>query len=136
MKRAFGILALAVALGGCPSYDRIGKISDEHGQVSSDEYARYGQDQAQVVAIGREYGHFIGGASVADRIRAADSATAFGRRFPAVENVSVDTLGGWVTVEFRDGWRTYTTPLTDGKRGCETPNLPAGGPCAANARRS
>lgn len=133
MKRALAILALAAALGGCPQYERIEKVADQGGLVPADQYARYGREQAQAVAIAREYGHFLGGASYEEKLRAADSIVAFARRMPDVTEVQVDTLGGWVSLRFRSGWQTWASPDASGKRGCETPNLPAGGPCAARS---
>jgi hypothetical protein len=131
MKRALAILALAAALGGCPQYERIEKVADQDGLTPPDQYARYGSEQAQSVAIGREYAHFLGDRSPEGMRAAADSIVAFARRMPDVREVQVDTAGGWVSLRFRSGWQTWATPTSDGKRGCETPNLPAGGPCAA-----
>jgi hypothetical protein len=127
MKRALGILALAAALGGCPQYERIEKVADQDGLLSGDQYARYGREQAQTVAIGRELAHFRGSE------HAADSITAFARRMPDVADVKVDSLGHWVSLRFKSGWQTWANPASDGKRGCETPNLPTGGPCAARS---
>ncbi len=43
-----------------------------------------------------------------------------------MKGVAADTLGYRLVVTFADGWVTQVTPITDGKRGDETANLPKG----------
>ncbi|HEU4700322.1 MAG TPA: hypothetical protein VFS40_14155 [Gemmatimonadales bacterium] len=128
MKRALALLALSLALGGCPSYDRTARLTQQDGYVPTDVFARYGKEQAQAMALAREYGYALKGAgeSVEGRIRAADSAMAYAKRLPDVVTVTPDTLATRLTISFRSGWRTMVVPIEDGKRGSETPNLPAG----------
>jgi hypothetical protein len=126
MKRAIALLALSLALGGCPSYDRTSKLADQDGYVPADQFARYGREQAQAMAIAREYAVALDGKISAEaRTGAASAVTKYARTMPDVETVSIDTLGTRATLTFRSGWRTMVTPLADGKRGSETPNLPA-----------
>jgi len=126
MKRALALLALSLALGGCPSYDRTSKLADQDGYVPADQFARYGREQAQAMAIAREYAVALdGGISAEVRTQAATAVATYARTLPDVETVTVDTLGTRVTLTFRSGWRTMVTPLADGKRGADTPNLPA-----------
>jgi hypothetical protein len=111
-RRLVGFVA-ALALASCRSYDYHSPLTQEHGLVSPDQFARYGHDQAVAVAIGREFG----------RTGRADSAIAFARRLSDVADVTADTLGYRLTVLFKSGWRTGIAPINDGKRGAETPGL-------------
>ena len=131
MNRALAPLALALLLTACPTYDEYPKLSDQNGLVDADTYARYGAEQAQAMAIAREYGHFHAGDSRADLQAAADSAMAYARNLPDVTGITADSLGHRLTIQFRSGWRTMVTPIDDGKRGAETPNLPGAAAPAA-----
>ncbi len=127
MTRAASILVLAagaLALAGCPTYHEFPKLSDQDGLLPADQYARYGREQAQAMAIAREYGHHHRGGARGDLQAAADSATAYARTLPDVVTVTADSLGHRITVEFRSGWRTMVNPVDDGRRGAETANLP------------
>lgn len=133
MSRAAALLGLVLVLSACPTYHEYPKLSDQDGLVDADTYARYGAEQAQAMAIAREYGHHHDGDTRAALQAAADSAVAYARTLPDVEAVHADSLGHRLTIEFRSGWRTMVTPIADGKRGAETPNLPgAAAPAAAN----
>jgi hypothetical protein len=128
MTRAASILVLAVgalALAGCPTYHEYPKLSDQDGLLPADQYARFGTEQAQAMAIAREYGHHHAGESRSELQAAADSAAAYARTLPDVAAVTPDSLGHRITIEFRSGWRTMVTPVDDGRRGPETANLPA-----------
>jgi hypothetical protein len=127
MQRALALLALTFALTGCPSYDRVGKLEHQDGYTPADQYARYGQEQAQAVALGRTYAEALDGkVSVEARERAAGTVLRYAKSLPGVADIKVDTLGGFATVSFKSGWRTMVTPIADGKKAGETPNLPAG----------
>ena len=132
MNRALAPLALVLLLTACPTYDEYPKLSDQDGLVDADTYARYGKEQAQAMAIAREYGHFHSGDTRADLQAAADSAMAYARGLPDVAGITADSLGHRLTIQFRSGWRTMVTPIDDGKRGSETPNLPAAAAPAAS----
>ncbi len=124
MIRALALLALTVALTGCPTYDEYPKLSSQKGYVPADRYARYGTEQAEAMAIAREFGRAHQGESRADYVRQADSAVAYARTLPDVVDITPDSLGHRLTVQFTSGWRTMVLPIDDGKRGSDTPNLP------------
>lgn len=125
MLRATAPLALALLLAACPTYHEYPKLADQDGLLEADAYARYGVEQAQAMAIAREYGHFHQGATRAALQAAADSAVAYARTLPDITDVVADSLGHRLTLHFRSGWRTMVVPIDDGKRGPETANLPA-----------
>lgn len=124
MNRALVPLALIAVLAACPTYDEYPKLSDQRGQVDADTYARYGKEQAEAMAIAREYGHFHQGESRAELQVAAESTVAYARTLPDVVDIQADSLGHRMTIQFKSGWRTMVNPINDGKRGNETPNLP------------
>ena len=124
MKRAVAVLGLAAILSGCPSYDEYPKLSSQKGYVSADRYAQYGGEQAEAMAIAREFGHAYQGESRDAYVRQADSAVKYARTLPDVVDITADSLGHRLTIQFRSGWRTMVNPIDDGKRGAETANLP------------
>jgi hypothetical protein len=103
----------ALVLMSCRDYQYEPKVSDQAGLVPPDQFARYGHDQAEAVAIGREFG----------RTGHPDSAMAYARSLGDVVDVSADSLGYRLTVLFKSGWRTGIAPIRDGKRGSDTPGL-------------
>jgi hypothetical protein len=113
MLRRLGLCLIALAIVSCRSYQYEPKIASQGGLVPPDQFAKYGHDQAEAVAIGREFG----------RTGHADSAMAFARSLGDVADVSADTLGYRLTVLFKSGWRTGIAPIADGKRGAETAGL-------------
>lgn len=119
-------LTLLCVLAGCRDYDRYTYVSSQGGLMSADQYAKYGPDQAISMAIGREYGKAHAGGSNADYAKQAGAAISYARKFPTVKSVVADTLGYRLVVTFTDGWATQVTPITDGKSGDETVNLPKG----------
>ena len=135
MTRALAALAVTVVLAGCPSYDEYPKLTDQKGYVPADQYARYGKEQAEAMAIAREFGRAYRGNTRADYVAQADSAVKYARTLPDVTNVTADSLGHRLTIQFRSGWRTMVVPIDDGKRGAETASLPRGGPAPAPAGR-
>jgi len=118
-------MMLIVVLASCREYDLDSHVRDQEGVIPPDQYARYGREQAQAVAIAREYGHVHSGSSPEDLRRQADSAIRYARGLPDVVGVRADPLGLLLTIDFRSGWRTMVTPVKDGKRGPETVGLPA-----------
>jgi len=113
MNRRLGLCLAALALVSCRNYDYESRLSNQHGLVPPDQFARYGHDQAEAIAIGREFG----------RSGRADSAIAYARTLGDVADISADTLGYRLTVQFKSGWRTGIAPIDDGKRGAETAGL-------------
>lgn len=133
MKRSFGVLLLAVAIVSCRDYDLSSRLTDQSGLIPADQFARYGREQAQQIAIAREYGNALDGSSREDLVRHAEAATSYARSLPDIATAVADPLGFRVTIQFNSGWLTALTPIDDGKRGAETRGLPAGP--APGARR-
>lgn len=120
MKRLYGVLLAVLLLPSCRSYDYRSRVADDAGFVPGDQYARYGREQAQSVAIARR----LAQARENDSLEAAMS---YARGLPDVVDVVAASRGDWLTVSFRSGWRAAVTPLDDGQRAADTPNLPAPG---------
>lgn len=125
MNLSFAVVLLAVALASCRDYDLESRLTDQSGLVPADQFARYGREQAQVMAAGREYGHALDGSSREDQARSAEAATSYARTLPDVADAGADPLGFRLTIHFRSGWLTMVPPIVDGKRGAETGGLPA-----------
>lgn len=119
-------LSLLFLLAACPSYDRYEYVSSQKGLMSADDYAKYGPEQAISMAIGREFGKAYTTRDSMGFRKQADAALTYAKKFPQVEGVTADTLGHRLVVTFADGWVTQVTPITDGKSGDETVNLPKG----------
>jgi hypothetical protein len=132
MNRAVAALLALAVLGACRDYKMYPRLSAQDGYVPADQYARYGREQAQQVAIGRELAAAYRGDRPEERAAQAREAVAYASRLPDVKRVVADSLGFRLTVEFASGWRVGVVPIADGKRGADTPGLPAGG--AAPAR--
>lgn len=126
MNRSFGVVLLAIALASCRNYDLESRLTTQRGLTPPDQYARYGREQAEVVAIAREFGHASRGRDPADLVQQAEAAVRYARTFAEVADVWADPLGLLLTIRFKSGWRTMTTPIEDGKRGAETVGLPPG----------
>ncbi len=124
------LLALAV-LGACRDYKQYPKLSSQDGYIPADQYARYGREQAQQVAIAREFAAAYQGDAPDQLARQAAAAVAYATKLPDVKSVVADPLGYRLTVEFASGWRVAVLPIDDGKRGAETPGLPSGGAAPA-----
>jgi hypothetical protein len=114
-----------VLLASCRDYHLDERVTNQAGLVPADQYARYGREQAIEIAIAREFGHAGNGSSLDQRRKQSETAENYARSFPDVLGVKADPQGLLLTVQFRSGWRTMITPLRDGKRGAETPDLPA-----------
>jgi hypothetical protein len=117
MNRSFGFVLLAMTLGACRSYDLDSRLTREGGLVPGDQFARYGREQAQVVAIAREYGRAGRGSAPQDLVRQAEAAMNYARTLPDVTDIKADPLGRVLTIRFKSGWRTMTPPSKSGKRG-------------------
>jgi hypothetical protein len=124
MKRSFGIMVLLVTLVSCRAYDLESRLTDQGGLIPSDRFARYGREQAQEMAIAREYGHTASGSAPEDLVKRADAVVRYARTLPGVTDVGADPLGFRLTIHFKSGWLTMVTPIDDGKRGAETAGLP------------
>jgi hypothetical protein len=125
MKACLSVMLLAVMLGACRDYDLESRLSDQSGLVQPERFARYGREQAQLMAIGREYGHARESSASESPARAAEIATSYARTLPDVTDAGADPLGLRLTIHFGSGWLTMVTPISDGKRGAETAGVPA-----------
>jgi hypothetical protein len=131
MTRNVAVLLAVALLGACRDYKMYPRLSDQDGYVEADQYARYGREQAQHVAIGREFAAAYRGGAHQQRAAQARDAIAYASKLPDVKSVVADSLGYRLTVEFTSGWRVGVLPIDDGKRGAETPGLPTGGAAPA-----
>jgi hypothetical protein len=125
MKRSFGVVVLVASLVSCRAYDLESRLTDQGGLIPPERFARYGREQAQEVAIAREYGHAGSGSAPEDLAKRADAAVRYARTLPDVTDVGADPLGFRLTIHFKSGWLTMVTPIDDGMRGAETAGLPA-----------
>ena len=125
MRVSIGVLVLAALLGSCRDYDLDDRLVNQDGLVPADQYARYGREQAQEIAIAREFGKAHQGSSAEQLARQAEAAVTYAKSLPDVASVKADPQGLLLTVQFKSGWRTMIAPLDDGKRGSETVGLPA-----------
>jgi hypothetical protein len=125
MKLSFGLMLLVIGLVSCRDYDLEARLIDQDGLMPPDQYARYGREQAQEIAIAREFARADQGSAPDQLIRQAEAAATYARSLPDVADVKADPPGRLLTVRFKSGWRTMVTPLDDGKRGAETEGLPA-----------
>jgi hypothetical protein len=125
MRFSIAFLVPFLVLVSCRGYDLDDRLVNQDGLVPPDQYARYGREQAEEIAIAREFGHAHGGSSAQDLTRQAQAAASYAKTLPDVVNVKADPQGLLLTVQFKSGWRTMVTPLDDGKRGAETVGLPA-----------
>jgi hypothetical protein len=123
MRRLLTCLA-AVALAGCPTYDRYDKLADQKGMMAADQFASYGPEQAQKIAIGRALGQAYDGSKPGEFAVQMGTAVAFAKTMPDVVDIKADTLAYFLTVRFKSGWRTAVLPIADGKAPQDTPGLP------------
>jgi hypothetical protein len=130
MNRSFRIVLLAVALASCRDYDLEPHLTGQNGLVPPDQLGRYGREQAQAMAIAREFARAENGSSPEELARQAETAIGYARTLPDVIDITADPLGHRLTIRFRSGWLTMVTPVDDGKRGAETAGLPGGGAAA------
>jgi hypothetical protein len=133
MTRSFVVALLVMVLASCRGYDLPSRLTSQRGLIPADQYARYGREQAEEIAIAREFGHAGRGTSPTDRVKQAAAAISYARTLPDVADIKADPLGLLVTIRFKSGWRTMTTPIRNGKRGAETVGL-SGGPGARTTR--
>jgi hypothetical protein len=126
MKQSSIAALLLMGLASCRSYDFRSRLTSQRGLIPADQYARYGREQAQDIALAREFGHASKGTSSEELMKQAEAATSYAKSLPDVADVKADPLGLLLTIRFKSGWRTMTTPIKNGKRGAETTGLPGG----------
>ena len=125
MNRRLGAGLMVLSLVSCRSYPYDSRLTDQDGLVPPDQFARYGREQAQAVAIAREFGRAAHGNTPEDLARQADSGMAYARTLPDVATIGADPQGHRLTITFKSGWRVGVPPIEDGKRGADTPGLAA-----------
>jgi hypothetical protein len=116
MTRSFVVAVLVMMVASCRSYDLHSRLTSQRGLIPADQYARYGREQAEEIAIGREFGHAGRGTSAEDLIKQPAAALNYARTLPDVADIKADPLGLLLTIRFKSGWRTMTTPIKNGKR--------------------
>jgi hypothetical protein len=126
MTRSFVVALLAMVLASCRSYDLPSRLTSQRGLIPADQYARYGREQAEEIAIAREFGHASRGTSPEALSKQAEAASSYARTLPDVADIKADPLGLLLTIRFKSGWRSMTTPIKNGKRGAETVGLSSG----------
>lgn len=117
MKRSVTFALAATLLVSCRGYDYRETVSHQDGLLPAEQYARYGREQAQVVAAGREL------ASQSPDSTGIGAAVKYARGLPDVADVTPDARGQWLMLRFKSGWIAATPPLADGKRGADTPGV-------------
>lgn len=110
----FALLAV-LALGGCRAYENYRPLARQSGLLPADQFAAYGAEQAQLVAIGRALARWHTGPNPADLSMGNEQATAWARTLPHVRSVVGDPLGHRLTITFASGWRVAALPIDDGK---------------------
>ena len=129
MFRRVAILGLplvaVLALGACPAYDRYSPVVGQDGLVPPDQFATYGAEQAQAVAIGRAMAANHTDGTPEGLAREVDAGMQYANKLRDVRLVVPDTLGPRLTVTFASGWRAGIVPIADGKGADETPGLAA-----------
>ncbi len=92
--------------------------------MPADQFASYGPEQAQKIAIGRALAQAYDGTRPADFAVQMGTAVAYARTMPDVVDVKADTLAYFMTIRFKSGWRPAVLPVADGKAPQDTPGLP------------
>ena len=128
MRGVTSIAVLVCALASCRPYDNYAPVVSEDGLVPAAQFARYGQEQAEVIAIGRALAEWKGTADAEGNAQQTDRAACFARRFADVVTVDADPQGHRLTVRFKSGWRAAVLPVHDGVRPEATPGISAPGP--------
>lgn len=122
MKRIACALVVSTAAIACRDYQSYGILSDQRGLIPASQFAAYGVEQAQAVAIGREFAATYQSATPDGWARQIDLAAEYARSLGA-EIVNADTLGHRLTVRFPSGWRLAILPIDDGVAAADTPGI-------------
>jgi hypothetical protein len=125
MKPLVSLVMLLTTLTSCRDYDFHSRLTAQGGLVPADQFARYGREQAEEMAIAREFGAATKRSSNEDLVKQAKAGADYARSLPDVADVQADPQGYRLTLRFKSGWRSMVTPIEDGKRGAETVGLPA-----------
>src|ERR1051326_6219641 len=103
MRRAASAALAAITLWACRPYDNAAPLEDQKGLIPAVKFARYGREQAEVVAIGRSLAAWKMTDDEAGLAAPAESAARFARRFPDVETGDPDPLGPRLPRGFKGG---------------------------------
>lgn len=111
-------LIVVLSLGGCRTYNWERHVASQSGLIPADQYARYGRQQAILMAVGREFARPYNSGPEAQAEVAINYARA---HFSSdIEEISADPLGHRIVITFKSGWRAAVVPIDDGKTGDET----------------
>jgi len=124
MRRLALMLAATAVLGACRTYETYPRLSDQEGLMPADAYAQYDPEAAQKIAIGRKFAEAFTSTEPAARKAQTETAMAYAKTLPDVTGITADTLGYWLTVQFKSGWRVAVSPVDDGVKAEETKGLP------------
>jgi hypothetical protein len=124
------VLLVVLPVVSCRSYDYYSRLSSQKGLTPPDQFARYGHEQAEAVAIAREFGKAYQGNTPDAFAKQAQAAMSYAKTLPDVVDVTPDPLGNRLTIRFKSGWREAVNPVDDGKKGSDTPGLAAPAPPA------
>lgn len=128
MRRIAPALFAALSLGACRTYDSYGPLASQAGLVPGNQFARYGREQAEMMAIGRSLAGWKMTEDSAGFTEQTERAACFARRFPEVESVDQDPTGHRLTIRFKSGWRAAAVPVDDGTDPESTPGISPPGP--------
>jgi crotonobetainyl-CoA:carnitine CoA-transferase CaiB-like acyl-CoA transferase len=131
MRRVALAVVVAVSGGACRSYDSYTPLADQAGLIPAQQFARYGRQQAEIVAIGRALSEWRMTGDQAGLTEQTDRAGCFARRFPDVATVDADPPGHRLTVKFAGGWRVGIVPIPGSAAPDAIPgiNPPGPSPC-------
>jgi len=128
MNRRLTLLLSLLLAAACRDYNLESRLTDQSGLVPADQYSRYGKEQAEAVAIAREFGRAAQGDSPEAFAKQADLAMAYAKSLPDVRDIVADPLGHRLTIRFASGWRVAVNPVNDGKSGAETSGIAVASP--------
>jgi hypothetical protein len=121
MRTRFTLTALVASmalLGACRDYNTERHLDGQSGLIPADQFARYGREQAIVMAIGREFARpYNSGPEAQAEVTIAYARNRFAKD---IADISADPLGHRLVITFKSGWRTAIVPISDGKTGDET----------------
>ncbi len=128
MRRVALAALAAFSMGACRSYDYYSPLVDQGGLIPAEQFARYGRQNAETVAIGRALAEWRMTGDEASAAEQTDRAACFARRFPDVESVTADPQGHRLTVKFTSGWRVGILPIPGSLPPEATPGISSPGP--------
>jgi hypothetical protein len=123
MRSSHAIVLLGLLGAACRGYDGYGPVADQSGLIPAERFARYGREQASLMAIGRSLAAWRMTGDPADQARQVEQARCFALRLPEVERAEPDPQGHRIGVTFRSGWRVGVVPVEDGVDPAETPGI-------------